>query len=101
MNNKTVSRTASAYCKAYCLGTLRGVPGWEDRRRQAGACADLGSLDDSTIVYLHADLSVTRDVFAGEAVLVPGDHPQWREFCERELGFSVPADLLPVLGAEP
>jgi len=101
VNNKTGSRTTATFCKAYSLGTLRGFPKWEDLLRQAGAPPESASLDDSSVAYLHADLSVTTNIFSGEGTLVRGHDRHWREFCERELCFSVPAELLNTAGEFP
>lgn len=73
------------YCRAYRLAELRRFPGFAEPDPSAG---------EDTVVYLWDDLRVVDSPLAAEPVRLWSDpSPEWREFCVRELGFAVPADL--------
>jgi ankyrin repeat protein len=73
---------ARPYCKGYHLRELRAYPGWPE-----------SELSDDTVVFLHADYSVTRSFWTGEDLLFAGDAAEWREFCTQVLDFRVPSEL--------
>jgi hypothetical protein len=75
---------ARPYCRGYFVKELRDYAGWVD-----GDAA----LPDDTVVFVHADYSVTRSFWAGEDILFAGDSPEWRTFCTSVLRFSVPRDI--------
>src|SRR5262245_14133319 len=67
------------YCKAFSLGRLRQFYGWSE---QISGDQDHGSLDDSQIVYLHHDFSVTQSISHGDNVVFDKITPEWKMFCE-------------------
>ncbi len=72
------------YCKAYVAADLKQFPGWPSQ---------LPGLADEDLVFLHADLSVTRSMLAGKEVLFAGTSVAWEIFCKQQLAFKVPGDL--------
>jgi hypothetical protein len=100
----------SLYCKAYPVKAFRAFAGWREAAGQAkpedGAPR---SLDDDSVLFLHDDLSVTDGIFPDQHVIFAGPETgpdtgpetnnDWRRFCETDLGFAVPPELLQ--GAEP
>ncbi|MGB8508760.1 MAG: hypothetical protein WCD76_10165 [Pyrinomonadaceae bacterium] len=87
------------YCKAYPVGRLRLFAGWSDgvkRPRREAAPEDeaaLSSLSDDDVLFLQEDFSVTEGIFLDDGVLFDDVTPEWKSFCEDELGFRVPAHL--------
>jgi hypothetical protein len=78
------------YCKAYHLADLRRFPGWVDNIEGGD-----GKLADDTVVYLWDDLTVvTNPVVPGEGVLRDTVDEAWKRFCDEELRFHVPEDLV-------
>jgi hypothetical protein len=80
------------HCKAYRVADLRRYDGWSEAR--AGLPGEEDALSDDDVIYLHQDLTVTRSIWPGEQVVFAGAAPEWRSYCERALGFALPADLL-------
>lgn len=91
------------YQKAYHLKQLRQFPEWNEdacRRRPrepqdghptpADDSAGSAPLSDETIVFLHENLTVTRDCFDATDVVFDTVTPQWETFCRQVLGFQVP-----------
>lgn len=100
-------RQTRPYCKAYYLRDLRRFAGWSENQEAAiagdGDSGDpspedddegSGPLTDESIVYLHQDFTVTRSMWHGEDIVFDGVTPEWEAFCEKELEFSIPEDLL-------
>lgn len=98
-------RETRPYCKAYYLKDLRRFDAWREKEAAVGggdgpaAAAeddgqDSGPLTDESIVYLHQDFTVSRSMWHGEDVISDEVTPDWRVFCERELEFEIPEDLL-------
>jgi hypothetical protein len=92
-------RQARRYCRAYHLAELRRCSCWSENRIAGGGPAAVegtagAGLKDEDIVYLHQDLTVTASMWHGEGVIFDQITPEWREFCERQVGFAVPADLV-------
>lgn len=77
------------YCKGYYLKDLVSYPHWPS---VAGGNGSTNSHD--VIVYLHQDFTVTKSVWPGEDVIFSDVTPEWVQFCESQLSFSIPADLL-------
>ena len=98
-------RETRPYCKAYYLRDLRRFGTWCEKAAASygngdGATAavkdekDSGSLTAESIVYVHQDFTVTRSMWHGEDIVFDEVTPDWRVFCERDLEFDIPEDLL-------
>ena len=98
-------RETRPYCKAYYLRDLRSFPGWSeptgpprsgetDATDASGVGEKPEPLHDDSIVYLHQDLTVTRSMWHGEDLVFDRVSSEWRSFCEQELEFAIPEDLL-------
>jgi len=86
------------YCKAYYLKELRRWPGWAqlDQVAAKAAAAETSQsreLEEEAVVFVHQDFTVTKSMWHGEDVLLGEVTPEWRQFCEQELGFFVPDDI--------
>jgi len=92
-------RATRPYCRAYYLRDLRRFPAWSESRLNwrepaSGNNGAEASLTDDDIVYLHQDFTVTKSMWHGESSIFTSGAPEWKEFCENDLGFAVPEDLL-------
>ena len=97
-------RETRPYCKAYYLRDLRKFSDWTEEAPASEAESGNGSpardedddaeLTDESIVYVHQDFTVTRSMWHGEDVIFDDVTAEWRRFCERELEFAIPEDLL-------
>lgn len=95
-------RTSRQYCKAYYLDDLAAFEGWPAAASERASVPHDGEETDGDaeeaprrpIVYLHQDLTVTRSMWHGENVVFDGAAPGWPEFCEGQLAFDIPEDLL-------
>ena len=83
------ARQNKPYCKACYWKDITRYPHWPSSGSSEGRPAD-----DETIVYLHQDFTVTKSVWRGENVIFTNITPEWIHFCESELKFSIPADLV-------
>jgi len=77
------------YCKAFSLHKLRQFDGWFEQANH-----EHGGLADNQIVYLHQDFSVTQSISHGENIIFNKMTPEWKAFCENQLAFAIPEDLL-------
>jgi hypothetical protein len=75
------------YVKAYYLKQMRAYPEWREQKSDPSATADL---TNDTVVYLHADLRVTRDAFGETGLLFRSAAESWSTFCTETLGFREP-----------
>ncbi len=82
--NKGIKTVENPYCKAYSLATLRQFPNWSELQT---------ALDADTIVYLHADFSVTLGIGHDENIVFQSSSLAWQTFCVDVLAFAVPTDL--------
>lgn len=100
-------RETRPYCKAHYLRDLRRFEGWRENEEamgvgdggRGGTAAggddeDRGPLTDESIVYIHQDFTVTRSMFHGEDVVFDEVTPDWKGYCEQQLEFAIPEDLL-------
>lgn len=72
------------YCKAYPVERLREFDGWgEARQSRAG----------DGVLFLQEDFSVTEGVFLDEGIVFDRVTPEWKKFCEEQLGFRVPEHI--------
>lgn len=92
-------RETQPYCKAYYLKDLRQYDQWGDIATEPTHRDEKGNdtgepATDEDIVYVHQDFTVTESMWHGEDVVVGEVSPEWRQFCEQELEFAIPEDLL-------
>lgn len=93
-------RKTRLYCKAFYLADLEAFPGWpEEATAKAGlprGTEEEGQAEEQepSIVYLHQDLTVTRSMWHGEDVVFDGAAADWPSFCDQQLQFAIPEDLL-------
>lgn len=98
-------RETRPYCKAYHLGDLRKFPDWSEATPGTEGVGGTGSegaaedsegdaLTDASIVYVHQDFTVTRSMWHAEDVVFDDVTAEWRAFCEGDLEFAIPEDLL-------
>jgi uncharacterized protein len=73
------------YCCAYTVGELRQFSGWGQEQKNPPP--------GDTVVFLHADFSVTRTIWPREETLFDDPSPEWRRFCVERLNFQPPVDL--------
>ena len=85
-------RESRPYCKGFYLKDLQGFAQWMPDNTAASNTAD-------AIVYIHQDFTVTRSVWPNEDVIFNKITPEWIHYCESQLRFSIPADLVS-FGAE-
>jgi hypothetical protein len=88
-----------SYCRAYYLRELRAFPNWREVRvswdhddRHGSVSPD--KVDESTIVYIHEDFTVTASIIKDENVILIEVTPEWETFVRQRLGFTVPVGLL-------
>jgi hypothetical protein len=88
-------RKTRPYCKAYHLGELRKFSEWEEKEAaEADGSGGDDALTDKSIVYVHQDFTVTRSMWHGEDLVFDDVTPEWRKFCEQQLSFAIPEDIL-------
>lgn len=81
-------REERPYCRAYPFSDLR-------RFDSFGEIMSAGmNISDDSIVYVHHDFTVTLSMWHGENSILTEVTPQWRDFCETQLGFGIPEDVL-------
>lgn len=74
------------YCKAYRVADLSRFPQWS-------AMTTSAALAPEDIVFVHQNYVVTRSIWHDKDVLSPHVTPEWRAFCDDDLGFKVPDDF--------
>lgn len=96
-----MARTMGNYCKAYLLSDLRRYPNWRERAGSArtepladGSGAAPRALSDDAVVYVQENYVVTDGVFNDENVLFDAVDPDWIAFCEQDLKFVIPDDVV-------
>jgi len=77
------------YSKAYYLKDLRKFPAWKELDRE-----DSAELTDDSIVYVQDNFTVVKDCFEEEDYIYSDVTPEWKAFCEKELDFAIPEDLM-------
>lgn len=89
-------RVMSKYCKAYPVSRLREFEKWDEyargvKKKQAENGEEVEeALDDSDILYLQEDFTVTGSIFMDEDVIFNHLTPEWTAFCIEQLNFEVP-----------
>lgn len=81
------------YCRGYRVGDLRRFPGWTQAGSPSGESGSEQADGEDTIVFVHRDFSVTRSIWAGEALVFHGTSDDWRRFCTEQLQFKPPDDF--------
>lgn len=78
------------YCKAYYLRDIKKFNHWADLYTQTGE-----NLQDDDIVYVQADFSLVRNpALPGADPLLRSVTPEWQQFCQQVLQFSIPEESL-------
>jgi uncharacterized protein len=83
------ARQSKPYCKACYWRDITRYPHWP-----SSGSGEEPLTGADTIVYLHQDFTVTKSVWRDESVIFKNITPEWIRFCESELKFSIPADLV-------
>lgn len=85
------------YCKAYPVERLRRFAGWSDElylhKPTSEASEEGRRLQDADVLFIQEDLTVTEGIFLDENVVFNNVTPEWKQFCESELGFQVPSHI--------
>jgi uncharacterized protein len=83
------------YCRAYHLKDLRQFSGWSENRINWKKTADEKDAEfaDDDVVFLHEDYLVSQSIWSNEDIIFNSVTPEWRDFCDSQLGFKVPDDL--------
>ncbi len=80
------------YCKAYMLSQLCEFSGWADQSIKT-INNDLESESEDSVVYIQENYVVTEDIYLDEKIVFDAITPDWKVFCEKELGFIVPTEI--------
>lgn len=88
------------YCKAYYAKNFRGYSSWNenlDNLRKETVEKDgkeeeieRTELKDDDILYLQENYTVTDGIFIDENIIFDDVTDEWKEYCEKELGFEIP-----------
>lgn len=78
------------YCKAYPIERLKKFPNWPQNLENTGTNAE----EQRDFLYLQDNFIVTSDIFPNEQIVFDQVTDEWKKFCEEELKFSVPAELM-------
>jgi hypothetical protein len=76
------------YCKAYYVKDLRQFSEWSEENEEGTA-----ALTDDDVLYLWDDFTVVKSPVLPGGVIFATVTPQWQNFCETTLQFSIPEDL--------
>lgn len=90
--NGDAQASARKYCSAFYLKELRNYSAWTENEIK-GADSNAQELNGDDVVFLHADYSVTRSIWANEDVVFDKVTDQWKDFCNSRLQFTIPDDL--------
>lgn len=78
------------YCRAYYGRDIKKFSHWADLCEQTGE-----ALLDDDIVYVQDDFSLTKNpAFPDAKHLLRSVTPEWQQFCQQVLQFSVPEEAL-------
>ena len=87
-------RVMSKYCKAYPLSRLREFDGWDEHARLLRKKEFVNGeekereLQDSDILFLQEDFTVTSGIFMAEGVVFDYPARSWTTFCKDILQFE-------------
>lgn len=86
------------YCKAYLIKTLRQFDEWTENSENAKAEKQQMDgkevevkrvLTDDNFLYLQDNYVVTDGIFKDENIIFDNVTPEWKEFCQKNLGFEI------------
>jgi hypothetical protein len=81
---------AIRYCKAYYLRDIKKFAHWTELRERGSE-----DLPDDEIVYVRDDFHLVRNPVLPDAdPLLRSVTPEWRQFCQQVLQFSIPEEAL-------
>jgi hypothetical protein len=88
------------YCKAYPLNRVEEWPLWKAKMRPRIESAQADN-DETSLeyVFIQENYTVTVGIFLDEEILFDDITPEWKEFCETNLGFQPPEPEQPVADA--
>ncbi|HIK05168.1 MAG TPA: hypothetical protein IGS40_10705 [Trichormus sp. M33_DOE_039] len=72
------------YCKAYLVEQLRQYPNWQESTNNHQ------ELTEESVVYLQETYVVTRGIYLDENIVFNDITPEWQEFCQQILKFTIP-----------
>jgi hypothetical protein len=87
------------YCKAYSLKTLRKFDEWaeysenirKEKQEVDGKDVEVNRIStDDDFLYLQENYVVTDGIFKDENIIFDNVTPEWKEFCQKNLGFEIP-----------
>ncbi|HXQ72542.1 MAG TPA: hypothetical protein VN844_18750 [Pyrinomonadaceae bacterium] len=87
-------RVMSKYCKAYPLSRLREFDGWNEhvrflkKKELVNGEENERELQDSDILFLQEDFTVTSGIFMAEGVVFDCPARSWTTFCKEILQFE-------------
>jgi hypothetical protein len=92
--------TVGRYAKAYAVDRFRQFGSWTenlanlrkvlkdgDDGEEIEVARDFG---EEEFFLLHENLVVTDGIFMDENIIFDDVTPEWKAFCEQELGFAIP-----------
>ncbi|NJL35431.1 MAG: hypothetical protein HC840_22090 [Leptolyngbyaceae cyanobacterium RM2_2_4] len=88
-------KTMGKYCKAYLVKQLRQFDHWSEQQtypeQPDEQTTDVNQeLAEEDILYLQENYIVTNGVFPNENIVFDQVSPEWIDFCQTVLNFSVP-----------
>jgi hypothetical protein len=87
------------YCKAYLIKTLRQFGQWIEKSENTrvekqhidGQEVEVKRvLKDDDFLYLQENYVVTDGIFKDENIIFDNVTPEWKDFCQKNLGFEIP-----------
>ncbi|WP_414526551.1 hypothetical protein [Nodularia chucula] len=72
------------YCKAYLLQQLRQYKNWQENPNLQQ------QLTEDSILYIQENYVVTTGIYLDENIIFNHITPEWQEFCQQTLQFTIP-----------
>jgi hypothetical protein len=91
--------TMGKYCKAYLIKALRQFEQWsensenirKEKQQIDGKEVEVKRvLTDDDFLYLQENYVVTDGIFKDDNIIFDNVTPEWKEFCQKTLGFEIP-----------